>query len=167
LHGVVVDHGGWPIERIAIGAGLSQLTIDDSEETECVRRSAKTGNASDPNHDGDVSHPYGRWWVGSVGHDEILRLTDLGEFFHDIKDGGENLGVDLSDDDDISLHNSERKIDEEEGIESQAYCQSAETEKPGMDQAKKRKRRKEEPSTLKKKGKRNEMEAEGSFFDEI
>src|SRR5258708_3046459 len=33
LHGIVVDHGDWPIERIAVGAGLSQLTIDDSEET--------------------------------------------------------------------------------------------------------------------------------------
>ena len=45
LLGVVVDHGSFPIERIAIDRG-------------------------------GEGH-----WVGSVGHDEKLRLTDLREVF--------------------------------------------------------------------------------------
>jgi len=162
LHGVVVDHGDWPIERIAVGAGLSQLAIDDHEETESDKHSAKIGSTSDLN-DENPSHLHSRWWVGSVGHDEVLRLTDLGEFFHDKKDGGESLGVVLSDEDDISLHNSEREVDDSGEFETR--CQPA--NKNDIDQVKKRKRRPEEPSTSKKKGKRNVMMAEGSFFDEI
>ena len=147
-----MDHGDWPIERIAIGAGVSQLTIDDSEETK------KDGRISTliPNHGDDLPHPHTRWWVGSVGHDEVFRLTDLGEFFHEKEDGGEDL------DEVISLHNSDSDPEE---IEGQTQFQSV--EKYGMDQAKKRKRHAEEPSTSKKKGKRNAMAVEGSFFDEI
>lgn len=157
LHGVVADHGDWPIERIAVGVGLSRITIDDSEEMGKDGETTKIGSLNS-NQDEDLPHPHTRWWVGSVGHDEVFRLTDLGEFFHDKKDEGENLDV-QSDEDDISLHSNDRNPEE---IEAKApienYC---------VDEAKKRKRHTEEPSTSKKKGKRNAMVVEGSFFDEI
>jgi hypothetical protein len=157
LHGVVVDHGDWPIERIAVGTGLSQLTIDDSEEGEKDGRTTKIGSTLIPNHGEDLPHPHTRWWVGSVGHDEVFRLTDLGEFFHEEKKEGEDLDEIEAD---ISVHD-----DSDKNPEGQSQFQSV--EKYGMDQAKKRKHHAEEPSTSKKKGKRNAMVVAGSFFDEI
>ena len=154
LCGVVVDHGDWPIERIAVGDGLSQLVIDDPEEDN--GKSSKIGSTVDAKQDEDPLRPHRRWWLGSVGHDEVLRLTDLREFFHDIKGGGsEDLGVALSDDG--SSHNSESKADHPEVINPGANT---------SDHVKKRKRRMEDPPA-KKRGKRNVMEAEESFFDEI
>jgi hypothetical protein len=154
LHGVVVDHGDWPIERIATGAGVSQLTID-LEET---NKATKIGSTLTPNHGEDLPYPHTRWWVGSVGHDEVFRLTDLGEFFHE-KDEGEDIDLDevCRDEDDISLHNSDKNPNEEH----------TSIEECGVDQAKKRKRQTEEPSTSKKKGKRNAVVVERSFFDGI
>lgn len=146
-----MDHGDWPIERISVGTGLSQLVIDGSEEGN--DNSSKIGSTANTKHDEDLPRPHRRWWVGSVGHDEVLRLTDLGEFFHDIKGGRE--GEALRDDD--LPHNSESKADHSEIME------------PGEntpDHVKKRKRRTEDPSA-KKKGRKNVMEAEESFFDEI
>jgi len=154
LHGVVADHGDWPIERIAVGVGLSQITIDNSEKTEKDGETTKIGSLN-PNRDEDLPHPHTRWWVGSVGHDEVFRLTDLGEFFHDKKNEGENLDVVQSDESDILLQNPEENEEQ------------APIEKCSMDKAKKRKRRTEDPSTSKKKGKRKAMLVEGSFFDEI
>lgn len=161
LHGVVADHGDWPIERIAIGAGLSQLTFDDHEGTENDRPSTKICPTWDSDDDEDL-HP-SRWWVGSVGHDEVLRLSDLGKFFHDNrKTGDEGLGLSVSDEDDISFHKNNKKDDDPGEIEGPTCCEPTE-----KNDVKKRKRHLDQPSTSKKKGKSNAMLVEGPFFDEI
>lgn len=49
---VAADHGDWPIERIAVG----EAPADDLDDN-------------------------GRWWMGSIGHDEYLKLTPLESVF--------------------------------------------------------------------------------------
>ena len=82
--GVVADHRDWPVERIAVGTGTSILTldleesVDDDEEWHGIGKRKEKMAA-----DGDDNCPAsgGCWWVGSVGHENGLRLSDLITFF--------------------------------------------------------------------------------------
>lgn len=91
--GVVADHGEFPVERIAIGSGASLLG-QSKDESESKPREAHASPADHEDDDGEAKEEEhrmrpGRWWLGSVGHDETLRMTDLGAFFHEISDESE------------------------------------------------------------------------------
>jgi WD repeat-containing protein 55 len=108
--GVVADHGEFPVERIAVGSGASLLgQSKDSSES-----NPREAHASPSDHEEDDREAKeeeqrmqpGRWWLGSVGHDETLRMTDLGAFFHEISDESEE-------------EEGEDEVDEWHGIQEQ------------------------------------------------
>ncbi|KAJ3511273.1 hypothetical protein NLJ89_g4189 [Agrocybe chaxingu] len=179
LLGVVADHGEWPIERISIGGGCGHLSIESKDKGSTTVTSA--GNSGD-----DKESRQRRWWVGSVGHDEVLRLTDLEGFFRDNEDEGnsrEALGVDVRDEDsDVEEHADPGGGGEDsQEVRESGDCgpPAADKEKEGEDsgeeseeppQPKKRKRQSEkEPpvAPVKKKKGKKVVVVERSFFDDL
>lgn len=122
LMGVVADHGDWPVERIA--AAPSACASDDAD----------------------------RWWLGSVGHDETMKLTDMTQFFHEPEKD--------SDDDGDSSDEEEETDVIEEPAEPVSVEDSTDEEVPAV---KKRKPPKE-AVVPRKKGKQH-VEVEHQFFD--
>ncbi|ESK91659.1 protein monoubiquitination-related protein [Moniliophthora roreri MCA 2997] len=172
LGGVVADHGDWPVERIAIGEGMNQLSLDDDNTGEESRDGSVHKAKSSDEDDGDepeAKTSSGVWWAGSVGHDETLKLTDIGLFFN--QENG------LSDDDNQdadSFNDSEEDatasatpgdFGRHQDIEKQAKDSDDEAVEDDSGR-KKRKRKNKDPMAVKKKGK-NEVEVQGSFFDEL
>ncbi|KAG6889941.1 hypothetical protein C0995_013468 [Termitomyces sp. Mi166 len=175
LLGVVADHGDWPVERIAIGGGTSQLTLDAPEAD------TNGANVAKKNDDDDVEsmgRSRRRWWVGSVGHEETLRLTDLEEFFHEAgKDGGQGVQdtldadggqrevEDVEEDDDASETADENASIVEPQEKSDSNEDSDQEEAP---RARKRKRKPEKnPLAVKRKGKNAVDVSEATFFDSL
>ncbi|KIY70220.1 WD40 repeat-like protein [Cylindrobasidium torrendii FP15055 ss-10] len=74
LLGVVADHGEWPVERVGISEAMEHLTIDGPEKP--IKEGAQRDDDGEEDED-NAPVDQGRWWVGSVGHDETLRLTSL------------------------------------------------------------------------------------------
>jgi hypothetical protein len=176
LLGVVADHGEWPIERISIGSGYGQLSID-VEDSNCTK-------IGDKSMDADEAQGFGaddtrRWWVGSVGHEEVLRLTDLEGFFRDNEnneDGNGTLGVDTTGDSGVSDIEEGEEIEERANDSPDTTTTIATTlpkdqdsdQESDIPQAKKRKRKLEEPMhTAKKKKGKNTVVVERSFFDDL
>lgn len=106
-------------------------------------------------------------WVGSVGHDEVLRLTDLREVLededeHDTKAEDDNGEGDASGDeggDGVHPGLSLTTADRDDGGEEQESGDESDVPKP-------RKRRKNDKKDLKgpqKKG-RNQVDVDPSFF---
>lgn len=180
LLGVVADHGEWPIERIAIGGGTEQLTLEHKEEVESGSKAGETLRSVDVDEEAEAeegaARTPGRWWVGSVGHEDVLRMTDLEEALfragEEGKDGlGEpeaSLGVDGSEDD------SDVDVDDDEpmavapGPAEEDEDESDSGEDEDELKVKKRKRKPEkDPLVVKKKKGKNEVEIEGAFFDDL
>lgn len=177
LLGIVADHGEWPIERIAIGGGHRQMTLQPDGMGEDRHDSSRVGSHST---EADVAHPQRRWWVGSVGHDEVLRMTDLEGFFRDNESEETTrgtLGLDVVDDDsdveDRETLGQEGEQDAEPDMQTKIEDEndeddSGDDEDEGIPQPRKRKRKPEAEhvvSTKKKKGKNNASTVEVSFFD--
>jgi WD repeat-containing protein 55 len=177
---VVADHGEWPIERISIGGGHGQLSIDTegSHSTKIGEKSTDEGQ----NQAFGANNTQRRWWVGSVGHEEVLRLTDLEGFFRDNENNQDSkgtLGVDTtgsSEDSDIEEceENEEQGDDSPEKTSMMANIASEDDDNEESDQEsdvpqpKKRKRQIEEPMVAtKKKKEKNVAAVERSFFDEL
>ncbi|KAG5639747.1 hypothetical protein H0H81_000027 [Sphagnurus paluster] len=163
LLGVVADHGEWPVERIAIGGGTSQLTLEDSS-------GSKTGNRVDDDaaqEEDGVGHGSVRWWVGSVGHEEVLRLTDLEAFLHEAsKDGHPDAELDESGEQN-EVEDVEENDDEAEPSRQPGSGEDSDSDESDAPKAKKRKRKPEKnPLAVKKKGK-NSVDAESSFFNDL
>ncbi|KAJ7135403.1 WD40-repeat-containing domain protein [Mycena crocata] len=206
LIGVVADHGELPVERLAVGAGMGRMTLEDDdddgddegEETGAEKSMSKVGGkgketteqdgkgkrkakGSDDEGEeaegGDGTVGKGRWWVGSAGHDEVLRLTDLEAFFHDPGATGEGEG-DASDDDDGDKGDGEDGAEDpasdngdtkeeaeaaEAEVETQADSDDNDSDAPT---AQKRKRKPEkDPLVVRRKKGKNEVDVEGAFFD--
>ena len=176
---MVADHGEWPIERISIGGGHGQLSIDteDSCSTKISDKSMDEGQNQVRVF--EENHTQRKWWVGSVGHEEVLRLTDLEGFFRDNEhkqDGKGSLGVDMtgsSEDSDIEEceENEEQGDDSPEKAEMMATVSEDDNEESEQESdvapPKKRKRQFEEPIVAKKKKEKNAVVVERSFFDEL
>ena len=171
--GVVADHGNWPIERISIGCGMGQLSIEPEQD-----KSAKTGkNKLKTKQDGETigAEQRQRWWVGSVGHDDTLRMTDLEGFFREAEQaetGKGALAADIRDDD------SDTEMDEKLEEDSQEKPEIVESDSPEQQEGessgesdvpppKKRKRKAEKNAlnTMKKHKGKNSITVERSFFD--
>jgi len=119
-------------------------------------------------------------WVGSAGHEEVLKLTDLNEVFEDEDDeeaqeGGSGSEGDSGDESDKGEEEQasaapaetrqEEKSDEEEEVKGEDGTGDSSDEEP----QKKRKRKKEQDplqAGKKRKG-RNEVDAEPSFFADL
>jgi len=188
LQGVVADHGEWPVERIAVGEGMSQLTLDDdsAESVDVLNRvranqpnvhAKKAGDDVDDDED-HREDSLGHHWAGSAGHDELLKLTNLGSFFNG-KDA--ELGVDERQDKDENDGDGISDSEDEQPGDSMPPHMPGTIAKEASDEAsdadsdiepeasRPKKRRKKEKETLavnKRKGK-NEVEVEGGFFAEL
>nr|A8NZM5.2 RecName: Full=WD repeat-containing protein JIP5 [Coprinopsis cinerea okayama7\ len=123
----------------------------------------------------------GRYWVGSVGHDEVLRMTDLGAFFHenhvdsdeeedDEEEWGGIEGADGSEgEEDEEGKAVEGSAEKGGGASSDESDDEDEEMEPQLgDQSSKRKRQPEvelpDPSRKSKKGKK-ETVIDKDFFD--
>ncbi|KAI0827419.1 WD40 repeat-like protein [Trametes gibbosa] len=120
-------------------------------------------------------------WVGSAGHEETLKLTDLKEVFED----DEKAGSDESDNEDEGDDTLQAEEDpevvvsasqagpstsrEREDGDPEEAPQPSDVEEDAPDEPRKRKRKKEKDPlnmTKRKKGK-NEVEAEPAFFADL
>ena len=170
--GVVADHGNWPVERISIGCGMGQLCIEPQEDKSAKIAKNKVKTNQDETTGAEEQQ---KWWVGSVGHDDTLRMTDLEGFFREAEQAESSegaLAADVRDDD--SDTEVDKKLEEDslekpkivgsdqhEGDES-----SGESDIP----VPKKRRRKAEKDALnmmkKHKGKKT-IAVERSFFDDL
>lgn len=80
LLGVVADHGEWPVERIAVGEGMTTLSLEVVKDVKEL----------------------GKWWLGSIGHDESLKLTALQPFFEASDESDGDASEAASDSDEVS-----------------------------------------------------------------
>lgn len=188
LQGVVVDHGEWPVERIAVGEGMSQLTLDDdsAESVDVLNRvranqpnvhAKKAGDDADDDED-HCEDSLGHHWAGSAAHDELLKLTNLRSFFNG-KDA--ELGVDeRQDKDENSRDGISDSEDERPGdsmpphmpgtIAKEASDEGSNADsdiEPEASRPKKRRKKEKEPLAVNKKKGKNEVEVEGGFFAEL
>ncbi|KAF8169521.1 WD repeat-containing protein JIP5 [Pholiota molesta] len=190
LIGVVADHGEWPIERISIGGGHGQLSIEPTETSVDKINSSKIGDHGDRHQTHGEPEYQRKWWVGSVGHEDVLRMTDLEGFFRDNAGsedsargalgvdvlGGEDSDVDDEDgQEDVSQELPNSVTDEEtarEAVEGESDSgddsgQDSDDEEP-LPATRKRKAEKGQPLTAIKKQKgKNTVVVERSFFDEL
>ncbi|KAJ7757005.1 WD40-repeat-containing domain protein [Mycena metata] len=176
LIGVVADHGDLPVERIAVGGGAGVLapTLDEDKNEDKDGRVGKgkgkaKASSEDEEADEAAETGAGRWWVGSAGHDEVLRLTDLEAFFRN-PSSGEGEG-EASEDGDRDTEGS-GDIDEEEAAEkdNEDEKEQPEEDSDGDDSdaptARKRKRKPEkDPLVVRRKKGKNEVDVQGAFFD--
>jgi len=173
--GVVADHGEFPVEHIAVGSGVDYIS-PPSEAATPAGRSVNVKNKSDDDEDDGASGEK-RWWVGSVGHDEVLRMTDLGAFFEengedsdeaDSDEEGEWEGISDGDEDDAEPVAEEKKVVKPQAPapSKQAVDSDEEDEQPAPPQPVKRKRKEQEVVETKrtKKGKK-ETVVDTGFFD--
>ena len=163
LLGVVADHGDWPVERISIGGGMGQLLIE-SEKDSGTNPSKNPKNKSKISHGKTVEaeHQQKRWWVGSVGHDDTLRMTDLEGFFRDaeqVEIGKGALAADIRDDDSENEADENIEDDSEKKLEIKGEC----SEESDIPQPKKRKHRAEMMNAMKKR--KGAIQSSLTFFD--
>ncbi|KAL1731586.1 WD40-repeat-containing domain protein [Schizophyllum commune] len=158
LLGVVADHGEWPVERVAVG----QAPTPESNASGDAK-----GKGKAKEEDEEEGSTNANYWVGSVGHDESLRLTSLEAFF---KEGG----VDVEDGEGEAMEGSSE--DSEESDEDEDGDRNRETgdddgdsdDSDSDEEKESKKRKRKQPKDLlavKKKKGRNEIDLEGKFFD--
>ena len=176
LLGVVADHGDLPVERISIGGGMGQLSIEPEENRSTNPRTSKNKSKIGQDKATEVEQPQ-RWWVGSVGHDDTLGMTDLEGFFREAEQAEISKGalaVDVRDDDSDTEVGENFGEDSEEKRETvvnspeQDGGESSEESDIPQPKPKKRKRKAEEDTLNMKKPKgKNSIAVEPSFFDEL
>ncbi|KAH9947839.1 WD40 repeat-like protein [Amylocystis lapponica] len=124
-------------------------------------------------------------WVGSAGHEEVLKLTDLREVFEDDDEDEEKVESrdddesgsdqggdgDASEEADLEAHenpadpvSADVREDEEGKVENQ---DSSDDEDALEKKKRKRKKDKDPMKAIKRKKGRNEVEAEPSFFADL
>ena len=191
LLGVVADHGEWPIEKVAVGEGSSYLSLDQDEAEDSEKSTSHISKRSKEDEDGEDEddHVSGedRWWVGSVGHDEMLRLSNLRSFFRTDQPHAQEADIRVEQDSSADIEDAEAN----ENVPNFEEQEEHDTEKDGHDgredsedsdggsddsdsdsapesQAKKRRMKPEKnPLAAKRKKGRNDVQVEGKFFDEL
>jgi len=178
LLGVVADHGNWPVERISVGSGMGQLLIEPEEDRN-TNHSKTHRNKSKISQDENLgAEQPQRWWVGSVGHDETLRMTDLERFFREAEQAetDKELAADVRDDDSDTEEDGKLEKDSQEQPETRItepdICEQGEGDSSGdsdIPQPRKRKRKAEKDTLnmVKKQKGKNSMAVESSFFDDL
>ena len=175
--GVVADHGDWPVERISIGCGMGQLSIEPEEDKSANIAKKKLKANKDETSGAEQQQ---KWWVGSVGHDDTLRMTDLEGFFREAEQAETDKGAlaaDLRDDDSdtdsevdgkLEENSKEKKpeITESDSSEQHEGESSGESDVP-LPKKRKRKSEKDALNTMKKQKGKNSIVVERSFFDDL
>ncbi|KAF8352082.1 WD40-repeat-containing domain protein [Amanita rubescens] len=165
LLGLVTDHGEWPVERIAVGEGRQQLSIGSSAVKGVGQSIHRRGD--DDDDDDDNNHTHGPWWVGSVGHEEVLRMSNLEAFLR--KDKKEEL-----DDSDSDSEGGLKMIPRTKRMEivpvqmTSKLTEATHDDESEAHRTRKRKRKPEkDPLEVKKRKGKNELEVDGAFFNEL
>ncbi|KAJ6511340.1 WD40-repeat-containing domain protein [Mycena vitilis] len=184
LIGVVADHGELPIERLAIGGGLSALSLKDEDEDDSdgkVGKGKGKGKAGSEDEEEEEEEDgakteAGRWWVASAGHDEVLRLTDLEAFFRDPNTGEEEGegegGASGNGDGDGGSGDEDEEAEGKEKEDADADAAEPDEDSDGDDSdaptARKRKRKPEkDPLVVRRKKGKNEVDVAGAFFNDL
>jgi len=167
LLGVVADHGDLPVERISIGGGMGQLSIEPEEDRS--PNSSRTHQNKSKISQGETieAEQQRRWWIGSVGHDDTLRMTDLEGFFREAEIGTLTADDDSgAEEDEDSQEKAKARIMESESPEPDDGESSGNCDTP---QPKKRKRRSEKDTldVVKKHKGKDSIAVERSFFDDL
>jgi len=166
LLGVVTDHGEWPVERIAVGEGRQQLSIG-SNAAKGVGQSVHRRGDDDDDDDDENNHTHGPWWVGSVGHEEVLRMSNLEAFLR--KNGKEESDGSDSDSEGGLKNGSENEANEDRsGADDEQANEGDSDDESEAHRTRKRKRKPEkDPLRVNKKKGKNEVEVDGAFFNEL
>ncbi|TBU52287.1 WD40 repeat-like protein [Dichomitus squalens] len=131
-------------------------------------------------------------WVGSVGHEEVLKLTDLQEVFENDSDEDEEAeSGSAGSDADLDMENGEggsdeegetktgpsksevkdavedEHVDEEEGTKEKAADSSDEEDLDPEPRKRKRKKEQDPLHAMKRRKGKNEVEAEPTFFADL
>lgn len=114
-------------------------------------------------------------WVGSVGHDEVLKLTDLREVFEDEDGNGDEDGDTEGEKEDNDARSAAGSVDDEDvrqQAEPEAEKEESESDSDEEPKAKKRRKKTEvDPLATDKKRKRrarnDEVSADPSFFADL
>lgn len=165
LLGVVTDHGEWPVERIAVGEGRQQLSIGSNAAKGVGQSVHRRGD--DDDDDDENNHTHGPWWVGSVGHEEVLRMSNLKAFLS--KDGKEELD-DSDDDSEGGLKNgfeNEANVDRPGADDEQADEGDSDDESEAQRTRKRKRKPEKDPLKVNKRKGKNEVEVDGAFFSEL
>ncbi|KAF8892943.1 WD40-repeat-containing domain protein [Infundibulicybe gibba] len=170
LVGVVADHGEWPVERIAIGGGFGYSFPDDLSGDE--EEQPHVGKLK-PQAEEAIGNP-ARWWVGSVGHEEVIRLTDLEDFFkRQSNPGSDNEGGEPVDETTGPDTPDQATPEESRDAEISKQGNSCDSDEEGVEEVKNKRKRKgkgkleKDPLLIKKKKGRNEVDIDGAFFDDL
>ena len=166
LLGVVTDHGEWPVERIAVGGGRRQLSIGPEAAKGLGQSIHRRGDDSD----NEKSHVRGPWWVGSVGHEEVLRMSNLEAFFYkgeERLDGSQSdleVGLKTGNENEANAAH----FDAEAGNGESANEEGDSGDEPEAPKTRKRKHKPEkDPLKAKKRKGKNGIEVDGAFFSEL
>lgn len=165
LLGVVTDHGEWPVERIAVGEGRQQLSIGSNAAKGVGQSVHRRGD--DDDDDDENNHTHGPWWVGSVGHEEVLRMSNLKAFLS--KDRKEELD-DSDDDSEGGLKNgfeNEANVDRPGADDEQADEGDSDDESEAQRTRKRKRKPEKDPLKVNKRKGKNEVEVDGAFFSEL
>ncbi|KAF9494305.1 WD40 repeat-like protein [Pleurotus eryngii] len=173
LLGVVADHGDFPVEKMALGRGGGQPLGDPVT----VRSGLSTTSGASDGPEVERSHgtPTEHRWLGSIGYDDSLKLTDLGRFFAELdgKQAEELMGTSapMGDDD------GNAREEESPEVHTPTDEKVSNTDEDGNSDhgsgeefasaPKKRKRPQKDPLIVKKKTGRNQLNVDGAFFAEL
>ncbi|KAL1742091.1 WD40-repeat-containing domain protein [Schizophyllum fasciatum] len=141
LLGVVADHGEWPVERVAVGQAPPGEASGDGNVDDKGNKGKGKGKAADDEEQEEAEEPStGKFWVGSVGHDETLRLTSLEAFFKeggvDVEEGeGEDSG-ESSESDEEEEDGGEKNTDNAGEQDSESDSESSDSDAEGDDEPK-------------------------------
>lgn len=172
LLGVVADHGDFPVEKMALGRGGGQPLGDSVPARSGL--STTSGDSDGPEVERSHGTPTEHWWLGSIGYDDSLKLTDLGRFFAELdgKQAEELMGTSAMGDDDGNA-----REEESPEVHSPTDEKVSNTDEDGNSDhssgeefasaPKKRKRPQKDPLMVKKKIGRNQLNVEGAFFGEL
>lgn len=176
LLGILTDHGDLPVERMAVGQGHGQLTI---ESKGVERLSERKINHQSQDNDGceaennDDARIRGAYWVGSVGHEESVRMSNLEAFFCKEAEQEDSDDSDYGGESILGGFPENRKNDDHSNQEIELDVpgpgkvnDGADSYEPEIPKAKKRKQKseKDDPLGVKKKRAKNAVEVDRAFF---
>lgn len=168
LLGVVSDHGEWSVERIAVGEGAEVMDV-----TEGALDNARVNKTMGDEESEELKN-LGRWWLGSVGHDETLKITDLQAFFLDEDEDEDEKDEEEKEEREDGAGQNLREVEDEadpEEVEEEdtpegsiAAADSDEESTDEMPVERKRKAKKDASGSKSKKGRH---QVEKQFFDQL
>ncbi|KAG9226764.1 hypothetical protein CCMSSC00406_0009662 [Pleurotus cornucopiae] len=173
LLGVVADHGDFPVEKMALGRGGGQPLGDSVPARSGL--STTSGDSDGPEVERSHGTPTEHWWLGSIGYDDSLKLTDLGRFFAELdgKQAEELMGTSapMGDDDGNAREEESPEVhtptDEKVSNTDEDGNSDHSSGEEFASAPKKRKRPQKDPLIVKKKIGRNQLNVEGAFFAEL